>query len=212
MKPREKENRPVVLVVDDDEAFRKALSRQVGLLGYDVEDYSAPGELLKRAEAGVGDCLLVDLVMPDMTGIELQHELRVRGLVTPAVFLSGRGDIPSSVEAMKAGALDFLEKPVEVDELRSAVAAAVKRSKQRKAQDRAIAEIRRRFARLTERQREVFLGVVAGSPNKVIAYRLGITIRTVKAHRQQIMERLEARSVSDLAWKIHQVRLSGWRR
>jgi FixJ family two-component response regulator len=118
----------------------------------------------------------------------------------PAIFLSGRGDIPSTVEAMRNGAHDFLEKPVEVERLRAAIKGALAMSALQRDQDSTKAALQQRFDSLTERQREVFRGVIAGAPNKVIAYRLGITVRTVKAHRHQVMEKLDMRSVADLAF------------
>lgn len=190
----------VVFVVDDDDSLRQALSRQIRLLGYGVESFASPGEVLLRTESAVGDCMLVDLVMPEMTGLELQRELDRRGHAMPTIFLSARGDIPSTVEAMRNGALDFLEKPVEAERLRTAIEAALARSAALRAQLGSREALRQRFDTLTGRQREVFRGVITGAPNKVIAYRLGITIRTVKAHRHQVMEKLGVRSVADLAF------------
>jgi FixJ family two-component response regulator len=190
----------LVFVVDDDESVRDALARQIALLGYRVECFSAPEDVLVRVESRLGDCLLVDLVMPGMNGLELQSALAGRGCTMPTIFLSGRGDIPSTVEAIRTGALDFLEKPVESERLHVAIASAVARSAADAERGRARAEAQRRLVSLTDRQRQVFDHVVAGAPNKVIAFRLGVTLRTVKAHRQQVMEKLGARSVADLAY------------
>jgi FixJ family two-component response regulator len=192
--------RPAIFIVDDDDSLRQALVRQVGLLGYRVEGFATPEEVLRRAETVLADCILVDLVMPQMTGLELQRELAHRGHVMPAIFLTGRGDIPSAVEAMRNGAHDFLEKPVEVERLRAAIEGALAKSALQRDHDSNRAVLQQRFDSLTERQREVFRGVIAGAPNKVIAYRLGITVRTVKAHRHQVMEKLDMRSVADLAF------------
>jgi FixJ family two-component response regulator len=192
--------RPTVFFVDDDDSLRQALARQVGLLGYRVECFATPEEVLLRAETVLADCMVVDLVMPGMTGLELQRELNRRGCVMPVIFLSGRSDIPTTVEAMRSGAHDFLEKPVEVERLRAAIEEALAESALQRGKESARAELRQRFDNLTDRQREVFRGVIAGAPNKVIAYRLGITVRTVKAHRHQVMKKLGMRSVADLAF------------
>lgn len=189
-----------VFIVDDDDSLREALTRQIKLLGYRVESFATPELVLARAESEVAECLLVDLAMPGMTGLELQRVLVERGRSMATIFLSGRGDIPSTVEAMRIGALDFLEKPVEIERLQAAIARAVSRSEADDKRRRARVEAQRRIESLTDRQRQVFDGVVAGAPNKVIAYRMGVAVRTVKAHRQQVMEKLGAHSVADLAF------------
>jgi FixJ family two-component response regulator len=189
-----------VFIVDDDDSLREALARQIKLLGYRVESFATPELVLARAESEVAECLLVDLIMPGMTGLELQRVLMERGRSMATIFLSGRGDIPSTVEAMRTGAIDFLEKPVETERLQAAIANAVSRSEEDNKSRRTRAEAQRRLDSLTDRQRQVFDGVVAGAPNKVIAYRMGVAVRTVKAHRQQVMEKLGARSVADLAF------------
>jgi FixJ family two-component response regulator len=189
-----------VFIVDDDDSLREALVRQIKLLGYRVESFATPELVLARAESEVAECLLVDLIMPGMTGLELQRVLMERGRSMATIFLSGRGDIPSTVEAMRIGAIDFLEKPVETERLQAAIAKAVSRSEADNKSRRTRVEAQRRLDSLTDRQRQVFDGVVAGAPNKVIAYRMGVAVRTVKAHRQQVMEKLGARSVADLAF------------
>lgn len=192
------EQSPLVMLVDDDASLRRALSRQIQLLGYKVQSFGAPEELLAAAATETADCLVLDLMMPGMTGLELQQELLRRGRSMPTVFLSAQGDIPSTVQAMQDGALDFLEKPVEAAILEQAIRRAVAKSREMSETRASRQAARTRFATLTDRQRDVFAGVVAGHPNKVIAHDLGITIRTVKAHRHIVMDKMCAASVADL--------------
>jgi len=188
----------LVMLVDDDASLRRALSRQIQLLGYAVQSFGTPEDLLQAAETETADCLVLDLMMPGMSGLELQQELLRRGWSMPTVFLSAQGDIPSTVQAMQDGALDFLEKPVEAEILEQAISRAVAKSREISENRATRQAARTRFASLTDRQRDVFAGVVAGNPNKVIAHDLGITIRTVKAHRQIVMKKMSATSVADL--------------
>jgi FixJ family two-component response regulator len=174
-------------VVDDDEAMRTALARLLEAEGYEVRIYASAGEfLLRKPDSG---CVVLDLQMPGPSGLELQQVVSL-----PIVFLTGHGDVASGVRAMKAGAVDFLTKPVEPAALLKAVEAAVARG----ARQAAIASVRTRFARLTARERAVFERVAAGKPNKEIARELGIAERTVKMHRAQVMEKMQAGSVADL--------------
>lgn len=177
----------VVHVVDDDADLRTALTRLLKAEGYEVRTFASAGDfLLARPASG---CVLLDLHMPGPSGLELQQAVSL-----PIVFLTGRGDVESSVRAMKAGAVDFLTKPVQPAALLEAVALALERGRNADAQRDAEA----RHARLTARQRAVFEHVVVGKANKQIARELGITERTVKMHRAQVMARMEARSVAEL--------------
>lgn len=180
--------------------MRRALVRTVQLLGYRVESYSSPIEFLKRAEIDRASCLLIDLIMPEMTGLEVQKKLLERSALITTIFLSGNGDIPSTVEAMRDGALDFIEKPIETDTLKDAIEKAIDRTDLNYRALKNSAAARELFNSLTERQRQVFDGIVAGEPNKVIAHRMGISERTVKAHRHSVMHKMGARSVADLAF------------
>lgn len=187
-----------VLVLDDDESMLSAVSRQVRLLGYRVESFLRARDVLEFLEQGEADCLIADLEMPEMTGLELQDAVAQAGYPLSIVFLTGHGDVQSAVKALHTGAIDFLEKPVEQADLMSAIAKGVDATR---ARSREMAEKKAALSRLemlTERQLDVMTAVAEGKQNKQIAYELGITERTVKAHRKQIMERLEARHVADL--------------
>jgi FixJ family two-component response regulator len=192
------EHSGTIAVLDDESLVRDALVRQTALLGYDVLGFASAREFLDQLGRLNVDCLIVDLVMPEMDGLSLLEELGRRQSTIPVVMLSGQGDIPSTVRAMRGGALDFLEKPVEQDDLRAALERAIAFGAKERQRESELQELSSLVGQLTERQREVFLEVVTGAQNKVIAYRLGITIRTVKAHRQQVMEKLGVRSVAEL--------------
>ena len=177
----------VIHVVDDDETLRVALTRLLNAEGYEVRTYASAGDfLLQKPRSG---CVVLDLQMPGPSGLELQQALSL-----PIVFLTGHGDIESGVRAMKAGAVDFLTKPVEPAALLKAVQAALARHAEQENLDRA----RTRYEALTARERSVFEHVVAGKANKEIARALGISERTVKMHRAQVMEKMQAGSVAEL--------------
>jgi FixJ family two-component response regulator len=180
---------PVIHVVDDDEPMRTALARLLRAEGFEVRAYASAGEFLLAAPKESSGCLVLDLQMPGPSGLELQQAVSL-----PVVFLTGRGDVQSSVRAMKAGAVDFLTKPVEPAVLLKAVAAALERNRSASAQQ----ETRARYASLTARERSVHEQVVAGKANKEIARALGITERTVKMHRAQVMRKMQAGSVAEL--------------
>jgi FixJ family two-component response regulator len=184
-------------VVDDDEYFRVALGRFLRSEGYTVALHASAAEFLAAAPYGPG-CLLLDVDMPNCNGPELQAQLALRGDVPPIVFLTGKGDIASSVKAIKAGAEDYLTKPVETADLLDALARALERDAAARRARVAAEGLNERWARLTPRERQVFEGVVRGLLNKQIAYDLGAAERTIKAHRQQVMTKLGARSVPDL--------------
>jgi FixJ family two-component response regulator len=187
----------VVHVVDDDESSRLAASRLLKTVGHEVRAYASAAAFLAQPPAGAG-CLVLDLRMPGQGGLELQQELSRLENPLPIVFLTGHGDIAKSVRAMKAGAIDFLTKPVEPHVLIEAVARALARD----AEDRAVRarqrDIQERFNRLTPREREVFAHLISGQLNKQIGFDLGITERTIKVHRHQVLTKMEANSVADL--------------
>lgn len=187
-----------IFVVDDDAAVRKGLLRLLRSAGHDCETFASAEIFLERPHfEGVG-CLLLDLRMPAMTGLELQERLDRLGYVLPIVFLTGHGDIPQSVQAVKRGAVNFLSKPVDDEVLLAAIAEAFTRSRQIWEAGRAKALILQRIALLTPREFEVMQGVIAGTLNKQIGGRLGINEKTVKVHRGQVMRKLEVVSVADL--------------
>jgi len=190
---------PVVHVVDDDESMRKSLSRLLGGAGYTVVLYTSAEELLAAAGTGLTGCLLLDLRLPGAGGLDAQARLATLGCTIPIVFLTGYGDVTTSVRAMKHGAVDFLEKPVVADHLFAAISTALARAETSRRHAAEIGELRALAASLSERQREVWLRVVRGQLNKQIAADLGIVERTVKLHRAKAMAKLRAQSTADLA-------------
>jgi FixJ family two-component response regulator len=182
---------PIVRVVDDDPSYARALGRLLGARGYPARIYGSGAELLGELNAETRGCVVMDLNMPGMNGLELQTELARRGARLPVVFLTGAADIPSSVSAMRGGAVDFLEKRAPSEQLIAAVERAL-------VSERAQRELRERFARLTERELEVLRQVVRGRMNKQIAADLGIHERTVKLHRSAVTSKVGVRSVAEL--------------
>jgi FixJ family two-component response regulator len=183
--------------VDDDAAVRKALARLLASAGYRAEAFASAEELLARTAFDVG-CIVLDVQMPGLNGLELQQALATRDRHLPIVFITGHGDIPMSVRAMKAGAVDFLPKPFDDDELLKAVALALNKSQAEQIEQIEIAEIRRRLSTLTPREREVFCHVVAGQLNKQAAGDLGVVEKTIKIHRARVMEKMGAGSLAEL--------------
>ena len=188
---------PIVHIVDDDESFRHSTARLLRALGYTVETYGSGDDLLARVRRGPG-CLVLDVRMPGPSGLELQQILATRGEGLPIVFLTGHGDIPMSVSAMRAGAEDFLTKPVPMAQLKDAIDRALTRDAGSRASRERMLALRARYETLTPAERRVFAMVVTGMLNKQIAYDLNRAERTVKAHRSQVMLKMQAESVADL--------------
>jgi FixJ family two-component response regulator len=195
-----------VHIVDDDEPMRVALTRLLRTKGYDVRTYASAGDFLVAPPVGGPACLVLDLQMPGPGGLALQEALTRQQVSLPIVFLTGHGDVDSSVRAMKAGALDFLTKPVEPEVLLAAVASALARDAERRTSRASLAVVRARWATLTERERSVFERVITGTLNKLIAGELGITERTVKAHRHEVMAKMGAHSLAELIDLAHLLR------
>ncbi|RPJ34735.1 MAG: DNA-binding response regulator [Verrucomicrobiaceae bacterium] len=190
---------PAVHLVDDDEALRTALSRLLQATGHEVRVYASAAELLMARSGRMRGCLLLDVRMPGgPTGLELHQALVRQGETLPVVFLTGHGDIPMSVQAVKNGAFDFLTKPVRREDLLKAVAAALEAEQNAWQAGERRRELACREASLTPTEREVFRRVVAGQPNKRIAAELGCAERTVKAHRSQVMHKMAAASLPEL--------------
>ncbi|WP_437627223.1 response regulator transcription factor [Sorangium sp. So ce1151] len=192
------ETAPTVFVVDDDPSVLRALERLLRAAGHAVEAYASPGAFLERAPSERPGCAVVDLRMPGLDGTELQEELSRRGCPLPIVFLTGHGDVPSSVRAMKAGAIDFLTKPCDDTDLLAAVARAIERDARARATLGEQQALRTRFEALTPREREVCLRVAQGLLNKQIADELGAAEKTIKVHRGRVMEKLGVESVAEL--------------
>lgn len=190
---------PAVHLVDDDEALRTALSRLLRAAGHEVRVYASAADFLMARDGRMRGCLLLDVRMPGgPTGLELHQALIRQGETLPVVFLTGNGDIPMSVRAVKNGAFDFLTKPVRRDDLLKVVAAALEAEKTAWQVDVRHRELIQREASLTPAEREVFRRVVTGWPNKMIAAELGCAERTVKAHRSQVMHKMAAASLPEL--------------
>lgn len=190
-------DRRLVHIVDDEEAIRKSTGFVLKSAGYDVEAWPSGTAFLKEARRVQPGCLLLDVRMPGKDGLDVQEALNALGVVMPVVVMTGHGDVAIAVRAMKAGAVDFIEKPFEKAVLLDAIEAAFGRldGALAKAADRDAAVTR--LARLTPRERDVLKGLVDGAPNKTIAYALGISPRTVEIHRANLMAKLEVRSLSD---------------
>jgi FixJ family two-component response regulator len=189
---------PLVLVVDDDPSVRKSLTRLLAAAGYMVEAFASAQEFLARERHEGPCCLVLDVKMPGLTGIQLQEMLAATGRRMSIVFVTGHADVPTSVKAMKAGAVDLLTKPVDVKDLIAAIQRAVTRDEHERTSETRLAEIRRRVDLLTTRETEVFALVVTGMPNKQIGAVLGIGEKTVKVHRARVMEKMQAGSVAEL--------------
>lgn len=195
--------RPVVFVVDDDASVRKSLARLVKTAGYEVEVFASVSEFLARAPFEGPGCLLLDVRMPGRTGLDLQETLRAAERRLSIVFITGHGDVGSSVTAMKGGAVDFLTKPLDEEALLTAIRQAVSRTIDEQAEQGRVTAVRTCVATLTPREAEVFALVVTGMLNKQIGARLGIAEKTVKVHRARVMEKMQAGSLAQL------VRLAG---
>jgi len=187
---------PVVHIVDDDEAVRRSLAFMLSSAGLAVRLYDSAGAFLDGLDNLQCGCLITDVRMPEMTGIELLHRIKERAPCLPAIVITGHGDVPLAVEAMKAGAIDFIEKPFDEDAILDAVKSALEQSGE--GEDGDLAAVAARIASLSERERQVLEGLMAGHANKVIAATLGISPRTVEVYRANLMAKMQAKSLSEL--------------
>jgi len=193
-----RETGATVFVVDDDAAVRRSLTRLLRSAGWNAEAFASAGDLLARAPISGPGCVLLDVNMPGMSGLELQERMADAGITLPVVFLTGKGDIPMSVHAMKHGAVDFLVKPVEESVLFQALEQAIRRQADEAVTRRHRDRIMARLALLSDREREVLERVLQGRLNKQIAFEMGIAEKTVKAHRGRVMEKMEAHTIAEL--------------
>jgi FixJ family two-component response regulator len=192
------ESEAIVFVVDDDLSVRRSTERLIRSIGLDVRTFASAEEFLEHPRAAVPSCLLLDVRMPGLNGMDLQRELARSGVDIPIIFITGHGDIPMSVRAMKAGAVEFLTKPFRGRNLLDAVRAAIVRDRSASRNRSEVEELRQRFKELTPREGEVLPLVAAGLLNKEVAGKLATTERTIKFHRAHIMKKMRATSLADL--------------
>jgi len=188
----------VIHIVDDEEPVRKSLAFLLTVSGYAVRVHASATAFLTVAKDLENACLITDLRMPEVSGLDLLRRLREEDAMLPAIVITGHGDVPMAVEAMKAGAMDFIEKPFEDGVLLDAIGRAVAELEKRPREKDSVAQIRMRMGELSDRERQVMRGIVAGLPNKTIAYDLDISPRTVEVHRANVMSKMQAKSLPEL--------------
>ena len=205
------EPQPIVIVVDDDASVREAIASLVRSVRLDVHTFGSAQELLAAERLDRPACLVLDVRLPGSSGLDLQRELRARGVGIPIIFLTAYGDVPMSVRAMKEGAIEFLIKPFRDQDLLDAIQQALERSRSERRQQTELDELRRRFDSLTPRERQVMVEVVAGLPNKKIASGLGTSEATIKLHRGQVMQKMRAGSLAELVRIAERLAIPGSR-
>ena len=191
-------DRAVVFVVDDDASMRRSLESLLRSVGNDVRLFASAQEFMQAPRPDAPGCLVLDVRLPGMSGLTFQHELAKAGVGLPVIFITGHGDVPMTVRAMKAGAAEFLTKPFDDQVLLDAIDAAIERDRARRRDAASLAVLNARYNELTEREKQVMKLVVAGSVNKQIAAELGLSLVTIKVHRGQVMRKMLAKSVAEL--------------
>jgi len=199
-------NGPVVFVVDDDRSVRSSLKLLISSVGLQVESFESADTFLQRKPPDAPSCLVLDVRLRGLSGLDFQRELAARNIHIPIVFITGHGDIPMSVRAMKAGAIEFLTKPFRDQDLLDAVRIALEQDRARREQERDLTDLQQRFDSLTPREQEVISMVVSGMLNKQIAGELGTAENTVKVHRSRAMEKMNAQSFADLVRMIEKLK------
>lgn len=199
---KDSKRKPTIYIVDDDDGMRRALTVLMTTVGYNAVAFARPAEFLAKYDQNHPGCLILDVRMPEMSGLEVQQQLNRSGSMLPVILVTGHGDIPMAVQAMKDGALDFLQKPFRDQDLLNRINAALKQDAENRKTVERHADLRRRADSLTPREREVMALVVDGHANKVIAIDLGLSERTVEIHRANVMKKMGARSVAHLV-KMH---------
>jgi RNA polymerase sigma factor (sigma-70 family) len=196
---------PIVFVIDRDPSVRRAIERLVESVGLRVGLFGSAQEFLLAKRPNLPSCLVLDIRLPGISGLDFQQELTETGVHIPIIFLTAHGDIPMTVRAMKAGAVEFLTKPFRDQDLLDAIQVALERDRSRRQREAGIAALRKRFELLTSREREVVAMVVSGMPNKQIAARIGTAENTVKVHRSRAMEKMQAESLADLVKMVERI-------
>ena len=190
--------KPLIYVVDDDPSVRKALERLLRSAGYDAKTFASALEFMAFKHPDAPGCLVLDIKMPELSGLDLQDLLAEKGITIPVIFITGHGTVPDSVRALKGGAMDFLQKPFNDNELLDAVSRGITNHRRLRQKQKKMEILLVRLNTLTPREREIFGFVVSGMLNKQIAFDLGISEKTVKVHRAKVMQKMEARSLADL--------------
>jgi two-component system response regulator FixJ len=201
-KPAEEDVQPIIYVVDDDDGMRRALDTLLSTVGYKTAVYSRPSEFLSQFKPEAHSCLVLDIRMPEMSGLEVQQQLNRRGSMLPVIFITGHGDVPMAVQAMREGAFEFLQKPFRDQDLLDRINHALKQDADNRTNAARRSEVQHRLDSLTPREKQVMNFIVDGSANKVVAIDLGLSERTVEIHRAKVMEKMGARSVAHLV-KLH---------
>lgn len=199
---------PIVLVVEDDASMRRALSNLFQSVGLQVELFGSASDMLKSQLPDVTSCLVLDVRLPGLSGLDFQTELAKANIQIPIIFMTGHGDIPMTVRAMKGGAVDFLTKPFREQDMLDAVLAAIERDRKRREADKILVDLKTRFEALSSREREILAGVSSGLMNKQIAAQLGLAEITVKIHRGHIMRKMGAKSLADLVKRAEALGIS----
>jgi FixJ family two-component response regulator len=199
---------PIVFVVEDDASMRRALSNLFQSVELEVELFGSASEMLKSQLPDVSSCLVLDVRLPGLSGLDFQTELAKANIQIPIIFMTGHGDIPMTVRAMKGGAVDFLTKPFREQEMLDAVLAAIERDRKRRKADKILVDLQTRFEALSSREREILAGVSSGLMNKQIAAQLGLAEITVKIHRGHIMRKMGAKSLADLVKRAEALGIS----